>query len=99
MDNNGVAKVVGMGNVWLETHNGMKLFLKDVKHVPNIRLNLISTNKLNNEGYYNGFSNGQWKLTKGSLVIARCKRNPNMYMIQVGLSKDVIHVIENVDTV
>ena len=34
MGNNGVAKVVGRGNVCLKTHNGMTLLLKDVKHVP-----------------------------------------------------------------
>ena len=57
MGNNGVAKVVGIRNVCLETHNGMKLLFKDVKHVPDIRLNLISTSKLNDDGYYSGFGN------------------------------------------
>ena len=99
MGNNGVAKVVGICNVCLETHNSMKLFLKYVKHVPDIRLNLISTRKLNDDGYYSGFGNGQWKLTKGSLIIAIYKRNPNLYMMQAKILKDVIHAIENVDTI
>ena len=77
----------------------MKLLFKDVNHVPDIWLNLTSTSKLHDGGYYSGLGNGQWKLTKGSLVIVRCKRNHNLYIMQVGLSKDVIHAIENVDTI
>ena len=77
----------------------MKLLFKDVNHVPDIWLNLTSTSKLDDGGYYSGLGNGQWKLTKGSLVIVRCKRNHNLYIMQVGLSKDVIHAIENVDTI
>ena len=99
MGNNGVAKVIDIGNFLLETRNGMKLLFKGVKHVPDIWLNLTSTSKLDDGGYYSGLGNGQWKLTKGSLVIVRCKRNHNLYIMQVGLSKDVIHAIENVDTI
>ena len=43
MGNNGVSKIVGIEDVCLETSIGNKLVLKDVRHVPNIRLNLIST--------------------------------------------------------
>ncbi|KAK0604489.1 hypothetical protein LWI29_016179 [Acer saccharum] len=42
MGNNGVVKVVGMGDVCLETNNGMMLLLKNVKHILDIRLNLSS---------------------------------------------------------
>ena len=79
MGNNSVAKVVNLDNVC--THYGMKLLLKYVKYVPDIQLNIISASKLDDEGYYSSFGNGQWKLTKGSLVMARCKRNPNLYMM------------------
>ncbi|KAF7129215.1 hypothetical protein RHSIM_Rhsim10G0143100 [Rhododendron simsii] len=40
---------------------------EDVRHVRDIRLNLISTGKLDDEGYNNHFGNGKWKLTKDSL--------------------------------
>ena len=76
--NNSVAKVVNLGNVC--THYGMRL-LKYVKYVSDIQLNIIFVDKLDDEGYYSSFGNGQWKLIKGSLVIARCKRNPNLYMM------------------
>ncbi|KAG5549866.1 hypothetical protein RHGRI_014986 [Rhododendron griersonianum] len=55
MGNEGLSKIVGMGNICLETSVGCKLVLKDVRHVPDIRLNLISTGKLDDEGYNNHF--------------------------------------------
>ncbi|KAJ4724838.1 Retrovirus-related Pol polyprotein from transposon TNT 1-94 [Melia azedarach] len=45
MRNNGLAKATGMGDVRLETNNGTMLLLKNVKHIPDIRLNLISAGK------------------------------------------------------
>ena len=57
MSNNGVSKVVNLGNVY--THYGMKLLLKYVKYVPDIQLNIISTSKLDDKGYYGSFDNGQ----------------------------------------
>ncbi|RVX05220.1 Retrovirus-related Pol polyprotein from transposon TNT 1-94 [Vitis vinifera] len=55
MGNDGSAKAIGMGDVRLETSNGTKLILKNVKHIPDIRMNLISTGKLDDEGFYNTF--------------------------------------------
>ena len=34
-----LCKIIGMGDVWLETSMGCKLQLKNVRHAPNIRLN------------------------------------------------------------
>ena len=42
MGNSGVSKIVGIGDVFLETSIENKLVFKDVRHVPNIRLNLLS---------------------------------------------------------
>ena len=60
MGNNSVSKIVGIGDVCLETSIGNKLVLKVVRHVQDICLNLISTGKLDDEGFTNSFgeSNG-----------------------------------------
>ncbi|CAA0810587.1 Unknown protein [Striga hermonthica] len=71
MGNDGIVKSIGMGDVHLETENGNTLVLRGVKHVPNIRMNLISTGKLDDEGFCNTFRDRKWKLTKGSLIVAR----------------------------
>jgi hypothetical protein len=58
MGNDGLAKIVGIGDVCLEMSNGMKLVLRDVKHIPDIRLNLISVGKLDDDRYCSTFHNG-----------------------------------------
>ncbi|KAK4415231.1 Retrovirus-related Pol polyprotein from transposon TNT 1-94 [Sesamum alatum] len=59
MGNQISTKIVGMGNVILVTNTGCELVLKDVRHVPDIRLNLISAGKLNDAGYVNSFGAGK----------------------------------------
>ncbi|KAK8981775.1 hypothetical protein V6N11_049269 [Hibiscus sabdariffa] len=83
MGNDGLVSVTGMGDVSLVSNNGTKIILKDVRHTPNIRLNLISAGKLDNEDFCNTFSDGQWKLTKDSLVMARGKKSSNLYLIHI----------------
>ena len=79
MGNSGVSKIVGIGDVCLETSIRNKLVLKDVRRVPDIRLNLISIGRFDDEGLTNSFGESKWKLTKGSLVVARGKnRTPSM---------------------
>ncbi|EXB94048.1 Adenylyl-sulfate kinase [Morus notabilis] len=55
MENIGASKIVGIGDICLETNLGSKLVLKDVRHVPDIRLNLISTGRLDDEGFTSYF--------------------------------------------
>ena len=74
MCNEGLSKIIGIGDVCLETNVGCKLLLKDVRQVPDMRLNLISTGKLDDEGFNNKFGDGIWKLTKSSLVVAKSKK-------------------------
>jgi hypothetical protein len=64
----------------MEMSNGAKLTLKDVKHVPDIRLNLLSVAKLCDEGYDSLFSRDSWKLSKGSMIVARGTKCSNLYL-------------------
>ncbi|CAN0905304.1 Retrovirus-related Pol polyprotein from transposon TNT 1-94, partial [Linum grandiflorum] len=59
MGNGNISKVFGKGDVCLETMDGARLLLRDVRHIPNMRLNLISIDKLDGEGYCPTFNNGQ----------------------------------------
>ncbi|KAK0589658.1 hypothetical protein LWI29_016911 [Acer saccharum] len=95
MGNDGLAKVVGIGDVCLEMTNGTRLVLKNVKHIPDIRVNIISTGKLDDEGYCNTFNNGQWKLTRGAMILARGKKCSTLYLLQAKLSKSSINAVED----
>ena len=91
MTHEGVAKCSGVGQVCLEMSNGSKLILKHVKHVPDIRLNLLSVGKLCDENYDILFSGDSWKLTKGSMVVGRGSKHSTLYITQAKIVKDVVH--------
>ncbi|CAL1399907.1 unnamed protein product [Linum trigynum] len=99
MGNGNLSKVIGKGEVCLEMMNGTKLLLKDVRHVPEMRLNLISVDKLDEEGYCNTFHNGQWKLTRGSLVLAKGKKLSKLYVTEAKISPEIVNSAENGDTI
>ncbi|KAA8523891.1 hypothetical protein F0562_010314 [Nyssa sinensis] len=90
MGNTSHSKIVGIGDVCIRTSVGCMMTLRDVRHVPDLRLNLISGIALDREGYMNYFGNGVWKLTKGSLVVARGKACCTLY--KTNLKKNLISV-------
>ncbi|KAK9018106.1 hypothetical protein V6N11_001090 [Hibiscus sabdariffa] len=62
MGNDGLVSVTSMRDVSLVSNNGTKLILEDVRHAPNIRLNLISAGRLDDEGFCNTFSDSSIEL-------------------------------------
>lgn len=71
-----------MGNVTLRLSDGIEKVLKQVKHVPNLKRNLISLKELVKEGYALKGCDGDIKITKGSMVYFR------------GNIKNVIHLLK-----
>ena len=70
MGNNGSSTIVGKGTICIETSTCCSLVLDDVRHVPDIRLNLLSVVKLDDIRHDSYFGDGKLKLTKGSLIVA-----------------------------
>jgi hypothetical protein len=64
-------KIVGMGEVKIKKSNGNQWLLKEVRHVPYLRKNTISTGQLESEGCLSIFTDKAWKVTKGSMVIEK----------------------------
>ncbi|KAK4423648.1 Retrovirus-related Pol polyprotein from transposon TNT 1-94 [Sesamum alatum] len=79
MGNEDMCQIVGRGDIILSSNVGCQLILKDVKHVPDIRLNLISVGKLDDDGFESHYGNGNWKLTKGNLALARGVKEGSLY--------------------
>ena len=65
MGNSSYSKIVGIGDVYIETNVGSTMMLKDVRHVQDLRMNVFSTLAIDQAGYCNYLANGRWKLTKG----------------------------------
>ena len=66
--------VVGIGDVQILLPNGSVWLLEKVRHIPNLRRNLISIGQLDDEGHAILFVGGTWKVTKGARVLARGKK-------------------------
>ncbi|KAK3002524.1 hypothetical protein RJ639_022091 [Escallonia herrerae] len=73
--------IVGKGKVEIKLSNGGTLVLKDVRHIPELQKNLISVSGLDREGYFVTFGEKQWKVTKGSMVVARGERVGTIYTL------------------
>ncbi|GAA0143737.1 hypothetical protein LIER_04347 [Lithospermum erythrorhizon] len=96
MGNQGVSKVVAVGDVHLLTDQGQIIVLKSVRYNPDFRMNLMSSDKLDDDGYYNLFGNGQWKLLSKSKVIALGSKNCTLSKL-VAKKNYVCTVESNVD--
>ena len=76
--NGSALDVVGMGDIWILLSNG---FVQEkVRHIPDLRRNLISVRQLDDEGHAILFVGGTWKVTKGVRVLAREKKTGTLYM-------------------
>ena len=69
MGNKSVSQIAGIGDICIQTSMGCTLTLKDVRHIPDLRLNLVSVHMLDKDGYNHFIDSGNWKLTKRSLVV------------------------------
>ncbi|CAM8956737.1 unnamed protein product [Rhodiola kirilowii] len=73
-------EVMGKGDVQIKAPNGSVLQLHDVRHIPDLKRNLLSVGQLDDEGYAVTFGCSTYKITKGSMVIARGKKEGTLYM-------------------
>ncbi|KAJ0714724.1 putative RNA-directed DNA polymerase [Helianthus annuus] len=81
--NNHTLAITGIGDIELRTSLGTTWILKDVRVIPGLKKMLISVGQLDDQGYDVVFGGGQWKVVKGSLVIAKGKKRGTLYMVEV----------------
>lgn len=63
--------IVDIGDVRVVINNGHSVFFRNVRHILDLRLNLMSTKMLDYRRFTSQFANTVWKLLKGSFVVAR----------------------------
>ena len=98
MGNNLFSKGIDKGDVCLIMENGTRLVLRDVRHIADMHLNLISVSRLDDEGLCSTFKDGKWKLTKGSMVMARGLKCFMLYVMHAKISTDVVNAVEKDNT-
>ena len=85
MGNDGACKIVGIGDVCLLTSRGHRMIQKDVCHVVDIKLNLISIGWLDDEGYSGKFQNRTWKFCRRNPIVARARKQNTLYVMHAWL--------------
>jgi hypothetical protein len=98
LGDNKPCKIVGMGKVKIKQRNGNQWLLKEVKHVPDLRKNLISTGQLASEGCISIFTDKTWKVIKGSLVIAKGEKVGTLYLCTGNIDSSISLASTGVDT-
>ena len=71
--------VVSKGRVQIKL-NGFVWELNDVRHIPDLKKNLISVRHLAIEGYATTFNHDTWKVSKCAMIIARGNMIGTLYM-------------------
>ena len=71
---NGVAcKTVGIGSIRMKMVDRQVRTLKDVRHVPDLKKNLLLLGALEAQGYKFSYTDGALKVTKGFMTILKSK--------------------------
>ena len=84
--------VVGMGDIHILLPNGSVWLLEKVRHILDLRRNLIYVGQLDDEGNAILFVGGTWKVTKEARVLAHGKKTGTQYM--TSSPRDTIVVAE-----
>ena len=74
MGNDALCRVVRIGNLRVKMFDGVIKTLCDVRHVPDLRKNLISLGNLDGNGFNYKSTNGVMKVSKGVLTVMKGKR-------------------------
>ncbi|XP_062104884.1 uncharacterized mitochondrial protein AtMg00300-like [Humulus lupulus] len=82
MGNNVSCRVYGIGKVAVKQFNGEVKVLTNVRHILELRRNLISLGSLKDDGYSYKSTNDILKITSGSLVVMKGKKVNGLYVLE-----------------
>ena len=81
MGNDATCPVIGIVTVKIKMFDGVVRVLSNVRHVPDLRKNLISLGVLDDLGYSYSSKDGIMKITKGSLIVMKGKKVSMLYIL------------------
>ncbi|KAG8482771.1 hypothetical protein CXB51_024179 [Gossypium anomalum] len=83
MGNNTSCKIAGVGTIKVKMFDGVVRTLSDMRHVPELKRNLISLSTLDSKGYRYTAESRVLKISKGSLVVMKEQRKTaKLYVLQ-----------------
>ena len=81
MGNDQKCKVIGIGSITLKSYDGTLKTLNKVRHIPDLKRNLIFLGTLDEEGYECKVINGVMKIYKGSLLSLKGNKRNGLYYL------------------
>ncbi|KAH9702699.1 hypothetical protein KPL70_010850 [Citrus sinensis] len=82
MGNNTMCKVVRLGTIRFKMFDGMIRELRDVRHIPDLKRNLISLGTLDQIGCSIKVESGVMKVVRGSIVVMKGNKQNGLYVLQ-----------------
>ncbi|XP_071727384.1 uncharacterized mitochondrial protein AtMg00300-like [Rutidosis leptorrhynchoides] len=82
MRNDVACKVVGIGTIQIKMYDGTVRTLTDVRHVPELKKNLISLGTLDSIGCEYRARGGVLKVSRGALVVMKGERCNGLYLLK-----------------
>nr|CAD1835774.1 unnamed protein product [Ananas comosus var. bracteatus] len=82
MENYSKCTVIGIGTVRVQMFDGVVRTISDVRHVLDMRKNLISLGTLDTKGFKCSSADGLMKVAKGNLVVMKAKLSDMLYILQ-----------------
>jgi hypothetical protein len=82
MGNDATCTIIGIGTIKIKMSDGVVRTLEEVRHIPNMRKNLISLGTLDSKGYSYKSENGIMKVSKGAMVVMTGQKiSSNVYKL------------------
>ena len=97
MGSNMSCKVVGIGSIRINMHDGVVRTLTNVRHIPDLKKNLISLGTLDSQRYKYCAEGGVLRVSKGSLIVIKGKLVNGLYLLQGSTIVGVVAVSSSLD--
>ena len=81
MGNDHKCQVIGIGSISIRSYDGTIKTLNNVRHIPELKRNLISLGTLDDEGLEYRTGKGTMRITKGSLLIMKGIKRNGLYFL------------------
>ena len=82
MGNDAECNVIGTGNIRMRMFDGQVRTLTNVRHVPDMRKNLLSLGALEAQGFRFSGEGGVLKVSTGSMTVLKGERVVNLYRMK-----------------
>src|SRR3954464_14589736 len=82
MGNDAACNIIGIGNIRMRMFDGQVRTLSNVRHVPDMRKNLLSLGALEAQGFRFSGEGGVIKVSKDSMTVLKGERVANLYRMK-----------------